>query len=124
MKIFSNLIGDELGIPPSSVIPVLELLEGGATIAFIARYRKERTGGLDEIQIQQISESYSKYEDLQNRKNSILKSIKEQGKLGEELEIQIKECRHCQKARLRAIGRLLNETKYTRSRNLCSKICE
>lgn len=92
MKIISNLIGNELGIPPSSVIPVLELLEGGATIAFIARYRKERTGGLDEIQILQISESYSKYEDLQNRKNSILKSIKEQGKLSEELEIQIKEC--------------------------------
>lgn len=92
MAIFSALISKELSLTLKSVEAVLSLLEEGATIPFIARYRKERTSGLDEVQIQQISEAIDKYKEIQNRKNTILKSISEQGKLEPQLEKQINDC--------------------------------
>lgn len=67
----------------------LELLQGGATLPFIARYRKEATGGLDEVAIDEIQRASAKYEELQKRKVSILTAIEEQGKLTEELKGKI-----------------------------------
>lgn len=92
MSIFSNLISKELSIQNHSVEAVLNLLDEGATIPFIARYRKERTKGLDEVQIQQIAETFAKLKEIRSRKETILKSISEQGKLDPELEQKIVEC--------------------------------
>ncbi|HAR63248.1 MAG TPA: RNA-binding transcriptional accessory protein [Candidatus Margulisbacteria bacterium] len=70
----------------------VELFDMGSTIPFIARYRKERTGGLDEVQIQQISERLTYYRELQDRKGTVLKTIEEQGKLSDELRTSITNC--------------------------------
>lgn len=92
MSIFPELISKELSIGLESTKAVLNLFEEGATIPFIARYRKEMTKGLDEVQIQNIFEASEKYLELQKRKTTILKSISEQGKLDELLEKQITDC--------------------------------
>ena len=86
-------IARELGIPVKRIENTLRLLNEGATIPFISRYRKEATGGLDEVQIAQIGELKEKYEDLEKRKKYILKSIQEQGKLTLELKNRINECK-------------------------------
>ena len=70
----------------------LALLDAGCTIPFIARYRKERTGNLNEVQIAQISELYEKLQELEKRKETILKTIGEQGALTPELESRIRQC--------------------------------
>jgi uncharacterized protein len=70
----------------------IRLMDGGATIPFISRYRKEVTGGLDEVQIARIGELKEKYEELAKRKEYILKSVGEQEKLTPELEEQIRDC--------------------------------
>ena len=67
----------------------IALLNENATIPFIARYRKERTGSLDEVQINQIAEEYHRFLEIDERKATILKTIDEQGKLTEELVAQI-----------------------------------
>lgn len=77
---------------PAAVANTIELLKGGATIPFIARYRKEQTGGLDETVIRKIADRLEYYQQLQERKDSILKSIESQGKLTEDLKKQIVEC--------------------------------
>ncbi len=77
---------------PAVVANTIELLKGGATIPFIARYRKEQTGGMDETVIRKIAERLEYYQQLQERKESILKSIEAQGKLTEDLKKQIVEC--------------------------------
>ena len=85
-------IAGELNLPNHQVLNTFKLLEEGATNPFIARYRKEATGSLDEVQIEAIQKSISKYKDLDKRKESILKSIEEQGKLSETLQKSIENC--------------------------------
>lgn len=85
-------IAGELNLPNRQVLNTFKLLEEGATIPFIARYRKEATGSLDEVQIESIQKAISKYKDLDKRKESILKSIEEQGKLTDDLKKSIDNC--------------------------------
>ena len=85
-------ISEELQLPLRSVENTLSLLEEGCTIPFIARYRKERTGTLDEVQIAAISDLNEKLTELEKRKETIIKTISEQGKLTPELEKRIAEC--------------------------------
>ncbi|MBN8683976.1 MAG: RNA-binding transcriptional accessory protein [Chitinophagales bacterium] len=82
---YANRIAAALNIPLRRVEAVLELLESGATIPFIARYRKEATGSLDEVQIADIQALLKKIEELEKRRAAILQSIEEQGKLTPEL---------------------------------------
>jgi uncharacterized protein len=84
-----RLIADTLNIPGKKIENTVGLLTGGATIPFIARYRKEVTGSLDEIQIADIQKELKKLEELEKRKESILNSIEEQGKLTDELRKKI-----------------------------------
>jgi uncharacterized protein len=84
-----ELIALSLGIPETSVRNTIALLEDGATIPFIARYRKERTGSLDEVQVADIQKQAKKLEELEARKESILASIEEQGKLTPDLKAKI-----------------------------------
>ncbi|GHU62745.1 RNA-binding transcriptional accessory protein [Bacteroidia bacterium] len=88
-SIFSELISSVLTLPQSRITKVIELLEEGATIPFISRYRKELTGGMDEVQIGEIKEQYEKLCALSERKEVILRSIEEQGKLTSELKARI-----------------------------------
>lgn len=87
-----QLLADELSLKPSQVDNALELFAEGATIPFIARYRKERTGSLDEIQLRDISERYTYLTELEDRKKSILDAIAAQGKLTDELKAEIEAC--------------------------------
>lgn len=84
-----RLIAQVLGIQASSVRNTIQLLEDGATIPFISRYRKEVTGGLDEVQVADIQKQFKKLNELAERKESILQSIEEQGKLTTELKERI-----------------------------------
>ena len=88
----SSFISHSLSLPLQSVSAVLTLLDEGCTIPFISRYRKERTGGLDEVQITDISELYDRLKELGKRKETILKTIREQEKLTPELEARIRAC--------------------------------
>ena len=88
----SSFISHSLSLPLQSVSAVLTLLNEGCTIPFISRYRKERTGGLDEVQITDISELYDRLKELGKRKETILKTIREQEKLTSELEARIRAC--------------------------------
>ena len=89
LKVFAKLIAQRLQIAENSVAGTLALLEEGCTIPFIARYRKERTGGLDEVKIAAISEQFDKLRELAKRKETILKTIAEQEKLTPELQQRI-----------------------------------
>lgn len=89
MNFFVTKLSEQLNIKPNQVNAVLELFEEGCTIPFIARYRKEKTGGLDEVQISQIKDGFEKLLALENRRNTILKTIEEQGKLTDELKNKI-----------------------------------
>ena len=88
----ASFISHLLSLPLQSVSAVLTLLDEGCTIPFISRYRKERTGGLDEVQITDISELYDRLKELGKRKETILKTIREQEKLTPELEAKIHAC--------------------------------
>ena len=88
----TSFISHSLSLPLQSVSAVLTLLNEGCTIPFISRYRKERTGGLDEVQITDISELYNRLKELNKRKETILKTIREQEKLTPELEAKIRAC--------------------------------
>ncbi len=92
IKIFTQLIASQLHLPEHAVANTLKLLEEGCTIPFISRYRKERTGGLDEVQITAISDRNERLKDIQKRKETILKTINEQGKMTTELQQRIDEC--------------------------------
>jgi uncharacterized protein len=85
-------IATELSIKASQVTATVELLDGGATIPFISRYRKELTGSLDEVFVMNIRNRIQQLRDLDSRKEAILKSIKEQEKLTPELEAAIHAC--------------------------------
>lgn len=89
MELFQSLIAGRLGLPERQVSGTLRLLAEGATIPFISRYRKEATGGLDEVQIEQIKEQHDKLCDIAKRKETIRTTISEQGKLTEALEKRI-----------------------------------
>ena len=92
MNIYAHLIAKQLNIAEQGVENTIALLDLGCTIPFIARYRKERTGNLDEVQITQISESYDKLKEIAKRKETIIKTIDEQGKLTGELKKRIGDC--------------------------------
>ncbi len=92
MSIIHTLISKSLNIPIRNVENSIKLLEEGATIPFISRYRKEVTGGLDEVKIANIKELNEKYTELEKRKEYVLKSISEQEKLTPELEKEITDC--------------------------------
>ena len=92
MEIFSKMIATALNIAVRQVENTLSLLNGGATIPFISRYRKEATGGLNEVQIGEIKERYYKLTEIAKRKETILKTIEEQGKLTADLKKRIEAC--------------------------------
>ena len=92
MEIFSRMIATALNIAVHQVENTLSLLNGGATIPFISRYRKEATGGLNEVQIGEIKERYDKLTETAKRKETILKTIDEQGKLTADLKKRIDAC--------------------------------
>ena len=92
MNLFAKRISDLLNINIKYVDNTLELLDSGCTIPFISRYRKERSGGLDEVQITQICELNERMKETAKRKETIIKTISEQGKLTPELEKRINEC--------------------------------
>lgn len=92
LPIFAKLISEALSLTDRQVRNTLELLDGGATVPFISRYRKERTGSLDEVQIAAIQEQYDKLKTISKRKDTILSTIEEQGKLTPELQERIGQC--------------------------------
>ena len=92
MKQIIDIIARTLGIGARQIEQTLSLLDGGATIPFIARYRKEATGGLDEVQIAEVAKQNEKFKELTHRKEYILQTIDEQGKLTDELKERISAC--------------------------------
>ena len=91
MNTFTSIIADRLGLEAKKVENTLTLLEEGCTIPFISRYRKEKTGGLDEVMIGEISEWRDRLTELTKRKETVCKTIDEQGKMTEELKRRIDE---------------------------------
>lgn len=89
--IYSNLIAQELSVANKQVEATIKLLEEGGTVPFIARYRKELTGSLDEVQIAAVRDRLQQLKELDKRREAILKSIEDQGKLTAELEKRIKD---------------------------------
>ena len=82
-------LSEELKLSQKQIQTVINLLEEGNTVPFIARYRKEMTGALDEVQIKDIMDSWTYLQNLEQRKNDVIRLIDEQGKLTEELKMQI-----------------------------------
>jgi len=89
MNSINQRIADELNVAPQQVNAAVELLNEGATVPFISRYRKEVTGGLDDTQMRRIEERLHYLRDMEDRRSAILKSIEEQGKLSAELKNDI-----------------------------------
>lgn len=92
IKIFTRLIATELHLNEHAVENTLKLLDEGCTIPFISRYRKERTGGLDEVQITAISDRVERLKEIAHRKETIVKTITEQEKMTPELQQRISDC--------------------------------
>ena len=92
IKIFTQLISNELHLPEHGVENTLKLLDEGCTIPFISRYRKERTGGLDEVQITAISNRLEQLQEIAKRKATIVKTITALGKMTPELQKRIDDC--------------------------------
>ena len=92
IKIFTQLISSELHLPEHGVENTLKLLAEGCTIPFISRYRKERTGGLDELQITAISDRSERLQEIAKRKETIVKTITDQEKMTPELSKRIDDC--------------------------------
>src|SRR5262249_53186909 len=90
MKPIEQRIAEELGVRANQVQAAIELLDGGSTVPFIARYRKEATGALDDAQLRTLEERLRYLRELEERRSAILESIREQGKLTDELEAQIR----------------------------------
>jgi len=89
---YSEIISAELKIEEPRVAAALSLMEQGGTVPFIARYRKDQTGSLDEIQLRDIQHRWEYLQELQDRKTTVLKSIEEQGKMTPELKTKIEAC--------------------------------
>ena len=92
IKIFTQLIASELHLSEHAVENTLKLLDEGCTIPFISRYRKERTGGLDEVQIAAISDRQERLQEIAKRKETVVKTITEQGKMTDDLRQRIDNC--------------------------------
>ena len=90
--IFAGIIARALSLQEQAVAATLALLEEGCTIPFISRYRKERTGGLNEVQIAAISDQFEKLKEVARRKETVVKTIDEQGKMTPELQKRIEQC--------------------------------
>lgn len=88
----NQIIATELGAQENQISAAIELLDEGATVPFIARYRKEATGGLDDTQLRTLAERLQYLRELLDRKATVLKSIEEQGKLTPELQAAIDQC--------------------------------
>lgn len=86
MNQFTKLIAAQLNLKEQAVENTLALLEEGCTIPFISRYRKEKTGNMDEVNIEAIAQANEKLSEMAKRKETILKTIEEQGKLSDELK--------------------------------------
>jgi len=82
-------ISEQLAVPLKSLVSTIGLLDEGATVPFLARYRKEVTGNLDEVQIRNIQEKLAYFRELEDRRHTVLQSIEEQGKLSSELRARI-----------------------------------
>ena len=91
-NVFAKLIAAALNLQERAVANTLALLEEGCTIPFISRYRKERTGGLDEVQIAAISDRFDKLKEIQKRKETVTKTITDLEKMTPELQQRIDEC--------------------------------
>ncbi|MCR5240956.1 MAG: RNA-binding transcriptional accessory protein [Prevotella sp.] len=91
-NIYAELIAKALQLQERAVANTLSLLEDGCTIPFISRYRKERTGGLDEVQIAAISDRYDKLKEIQKRKETVMKTITDLEKMTPELQQRIEAC--------------------------------
>lgn len=89
---FVTLISESTKISAKQVKNTLDLLEGGATIPFISRYRKEATGSLDEVEIADIAKEWNRLKEIEKRKETILATIEEQGKLTDDLRRRIENC--------------------------------
>lgn len=88
----SNIISKNLSLSAQHTEAVMQLLDEGCTIPFISRYRKEKTGGMDEVQIGNIAQMYDKLKELLKRKETVVKTITEQGKMTPELQKRIDDC--------------------------------
>ena len=89
MLSIENRIANELDVQAKQVIAAIELLDDGATVPFISRYRKEVTGGLDDTELRKLEERLKYLRELEERRNTILNSVKEQGKLSDDLAAAI-----------------------------------
>ncbi|MGL4618224.1 MAG: Tex-like N-terminal domain-containing protein, partial [Chroococcidiopsis sp.] len=90
--VIPQLLAQELTLKPFQVQNALELMAEGATIPFIARYRKERTGEMNETQLRELADRHAYLTELEERKAAILSAIASQGKLTEELQAKITAC--------------------------------
>ncbi len=89
MANINRQIAEELGVREQQISATVELLDGGATVPFVARYRKEITGGLDDAQLRTLEERLTYLRELEERRVAILNSVREQGKLDAALEAAI-----------------------------------
>src|SRR5712664_1742050 len=89
MKPINLRIAEELGVREQQVAAAISLLDGGATVPFVARYRKEATGALDDAQLRTLEERLVYLRELEDRRKAILESVREQGKLDAALEASI-----------------------------------
>ena len=87
--VHDNLLAKELGVAVKQVSATVELLDGGATVPFLARYRKEVTGGLDEVVITSIRDRVAQLRELDKRRTAILASLEEQGNLTDNLKKEV-----------------------------------
>lgn len=92
IKTYARIIAQSVSLGERSVENTLELLAEGCTIPFISRYRKERTGNLDEVQITSISDAFDKLKEIAKRKETVMKTISDQGKMTDELQKRINDC--------------------------------
>ena len=92
MSAITSIIARRLDLPERHVENTIRLLEGGATVPFVSRYRKEATGGMDEVQIAAVKDENERLGELVHRREYVLSTIEEQGKLTDELRKRIEGC--------------------------------
>ena len=90
--VYFDFISSKVGVSAKQIAATVALLNENATIPFIARYRKEKTGSLDEVQIAAIADEYHRYLEMEDRKATILNTIAEQGQLTDELKARMEKC--------------------------------
>ena len=92
MNVFTKIIANALALPEQGVDNTIQLLEENCTVPFISRYRKERTGNMDEVQVADIALMREKLQDVAKRKETIVTTIEEQGKMTDALRKRIEDC--------------------------------